>query len=124
MTVAAATVRGMVVRPTVHWRDGSARMAGEPECLPLIDEAMQAFETGLAELDAPADEQVLELIEQVVLALNTIDAEHGGHFDDIDQELLLTYIYDALAEARIDVGGLAARRGIEPFEITDRWRDW
>jgi hypothetical protein len=125
MTVVAANVRGMVVRPTERWRDDSSLpMAGDPACLPLIDEAMQVFETGLAGLDTPSDEQVFELIKQVVRALNTIDAERGGNFDTVDREVLCEYIREALTEAGFDVEALAERRGIGSHEITDEWRDW
>lgn len=116
----------MTIRPTQNWRtDTQLSIRRSTALLDRIDDALQAFETELTALDhTPSDEQVFEVIEHVVLALNVLDTEHGADFDTIDREELCEYIDESLIEAGIDVEALAARRGIDPAAITDQWRDW
>jgi hypothetical protein len=111
----------MATRPTHTWREDSWRSAS---LLARIDGTLQAFETDLAALDDPSDEQVFAVIEGVVVALNTHHIDDDADFDTIDREELCEYIDETLTEAGIDVEALAERRGIDPAAITDRWRDW
>ncbi|MEU7040313.1 hypothetical protein AB0A77_04535 [Streptomyces varsoviensis] len=133
-------------RPSQRWRAAVAEearglAAGElapkdarlaqyyPETLiQAVDDAFRAYEAEVAGLAAAsADADVLGAVERVVLALNDIneDPQHGNPgFDTIDRENLCEYIYGALVGRGIDIPALAARNGMEPYEITDEWRDW
>jgi hypothetical protein len=133
----------MAVRPTESWREGIAEEARElasgeldaecavmarlfPESLLVrTDETLLAFETEVAALDRPSDDEILGVIERIVLALNAVNKEHGGGAYETDErERLCRYIDASLAEAGIDVDALASRRGIKRSEITDEWRRW
>jgi hypothetical protein len=115
----------MAIRPTERWREDSVIPADRSESLLVrIDEALQTFETEVAAFVGPSDEQIFGVVERVVLSLNTIDAEQGADFDTIDREEFCEYIDEALTEGGVDVEALAIRRGIDPAEITDEWRDW
>ncbi|MET9695325.1 hypothetical protein ABZY31_00105 [Streptomyces sp. NPDC006529] len=46
----------------------------------------------------------------------------GGRGEEREQ--LCDYIDRSLTGSGVDVTALAARRGIDRSEITDRWRDW
>ncbi|MFJ3960078.1 hypothetical protein [Streptomyces sp. NPDC090036] len=135
----------MASRPPENWRAYMAETAREvaagtlpPECasvadlypeslLRATDGALQAFEDEVRVLREPSDEAVFGTVERVVLALNAIDRDkqHGGpHFCTEEREQLCEYIDLTLSEHGVDVDALAARRGIDPAAITDRWRDW
>jgi hypothetical protein len=112
----------MAIRPTQTWREDSTRRS--ESLLARIDETLQTFETDLAALRDPSDEQIFSVIENVVVSLNTYHFEDGADFDTIDCEELCDYIDQSLTEAGIDVEALAERRGIDPAAITAAWRDW
>ncbi|MFI1471812.1 hypothetical protein [Streptomyces wuyuanensis] len=135
----------MTNRPPDNWRAWMAETAREvkagtldPECasaadlypeslLRATDAALEAFEGEVRALREPSDEVVFETVERVVLALNAIngDGQHGGAgFCTEEREQLCEYINRTLTEHGVDVAALAARRGIDQSEITDRWRDW
>ncbi|MFF7392481.1 hypothetical protein ACFZAE_29055 [Streptomyces scabiei] len=135
----------MANRPTDNWRAWMAETSREaaagtlaPECagdadlypeslLRATDAALEAFEDEVRAMQEPSDEVVFGTIEGVVLALNAIvgDGQHGGAgFCTEEREQLCEYIDLTLSEHGVDVAALAARRGIDRAEITDRWRDW
>lgn len=95
--------------------------------LRATDAALEAFEDEVRALREPSDGAVFGTVEQVVLALNAInrDKQHGGpHFCTEEREQLCEYIHLTLSEHDVDIDALAARRGIDPAAITDRWRNW
>ncbi|MGW0365038.1 hypothetical protein [Streptomyces sp. NPDC002990] len=95
--------------------------------LRATDAALEAFEDEVRALREPSDAAVFGAVERVVLALNAIDGDdqHGGAgFCTEEREQLCEYIDLTLSEHGVDVAALAARRGIDRSEITDRWRDW
>jgi hypothetical protein len=130
----------MITRPTERWRREtgnqqdavaagkiSADEAWAPQLWPpdftaAVDAALDAFERETTDDWDPSDENVWNLVEQVVLALNHADGE--GHIETGEREELCEYIDQALTAAGVDVRGLTARRGIERAELTDKWRDW
>jgi hypothetical protein len=131
-----------VPRPTDEWRqyraDDDARRADgtlSPEeaaaaglwpdsLIARTDAVLAAFEAE-ARTVPDSDEAVFGVIERVVVALNDVNAEHGGAgYETDERELLCAYIDEVLTEAGVDVAALAARRGIGRHEITDDWREW
>jgi hypothetical protein len=127
----------MIARPTHGWRrmreerlaeaaaSGGPRSAGPwtPEFLDTVDTALEAYETEVARMNAPCDDEVLATVERVVLALN--DAQGHGHIiDTIDREELCDYIDEVLVRAGIDADALAARQHLTPGDLGGRWRDW
>lgn len=133
----------MAVRPTESWREGIAEEVRElasgeldaecavmarlfPESLLVrTDKALLAFETEVAGLNRPSDEEIFGVIERVVFALNAVNNEHdGAAYETGEREQLCRYIDESLTEAGIDVAALASRRGIKRYEITDEWRRW
>ncbi len=116
----------MAIRPTELWRKDADVLWGRPEpLLDLIDQALRAFEGDVAALgDDAEDQKILEVVRRVVLELNTLDHEHGAAFDTVDREELCEFIDRTLTEHGVDVPELAKRRGIEPAELTDEWREW
>lgn len=90
----------------------------------LIDEALCAFEAEAAALGDASDEKVFDVIRRVVEELNVLDQEHGAAFDPVDRVDLCAFIERTLTEHGVDVPALAERRGIEPSQITDEWREW
>ncbi|MGW2182024.1 hypothetical protein ACWCXX_28805 [Streptomyces sp. NPDC001732] len=93
--------------------------------LAATDSALLAFESDVSLLGGQDDQQVFEAIKRVVLVLNKINEDHdGAGYETEEREELCLYIEQTLAEHGIDVPALAARRGINPTEITDDWRDW
>lgn len=120
----------MAERPTTLWR---ADVAEHPEFAHLFpepmmvrtDEVLAAFETEVAAFADPSDDEVLAAVEHVVLALNAVNEEYDEEAYETDErEMLCAYIDATLAEAGVDVPALAARRGLGPYEITDKWREW
>ncbi|GAB3189049.1 hypothetical protein FHX75_111378 [Micromonospora palomenae] len=77
----------------------------------------------LTQVDRESDSAVLGAVEQVVLVLNDVNANHDS-YDTDEREELCEYIDEALVSAGIDTEALAARHGLKRWEITDRWRDW
>ncbi|MFF3558554.1 hypothetical protein ACFYXS_00705 [Streptomyces sp. NPDC002574] len=133
----------MATRPSEHWRDGVAEEARElaagtigPECafmarlfpeslLAATDRVTASFEAEVRAMGGPCDGEVLAAVEHVVLALNAVNEEHGGGgYETDEREELCRYIDLTLAEHGIDVPALAARGGIGPDGVTDRWREW
>lgn len=106
--------------------------AGDTDLYPetllrATDAVLEVFEDEVDALQEPSDEDVFGAVERVVLALNAIDGDgqHGGAgFCTEEREQLCEYIDLTLSEHGVDVAALAARRGIDRSEITDRWRDW
>jgi hypothetical protein len=92
------------------------------------DAALATFEAELHEFTPASDDQVLDVVRRVVLALNKINDEHVDlgemGYETGEREELCEYIDATLAESGIDVAALAARRGIGRWEITDEWRKW
>jgi hypothetical protein len=89
------------------------------------DAAITGFEHNLRTLAAPSDEDVLDTVKRLILALNQINAQHGGTgYETGEREELCDYIDASLSESGIDVETLAARKNIGRWEITDRWRQW
>jgi hypothetical protein len=70
----------------------------------------------------------LAAVRRLVLALNKINDEHvrAGQvgYETGEREELCNYIDASLTDSGIDVGALAARRGLGRWEITDVWRTW
>ena len=89
-----------------------------------IDGALDTFDTQVAALARPPqDPQVWAAVKQLVLALNAIDEVYDAIETD-EREALCVYIDAVLTEAGIDVAALTARDGLQPDEVTDRWRAW
>jgi hypothetical protein len=133
----------MAVRPTDCWRAGIAEEENEvasgtldPECavmarlypeslLVRTDEVLSAFDAEVGAFSDPSDDQIFDAVEHVILALNTVNAEHDGTgYETGEREALCLYIDGTLEEAGIDVAALAARHGLSRYTITDRWRRW
>ncbi|MFD9460337.1 hypothetical protein [Streptomyces sp. NPDC060027] len=133
----------MTERPSKRWRDGVAEEARRlaagtltvedafladlypVSLLDATDRALGAFESELGTLRTPSDDQVFGAVEQVVLALNAINDQHGGAgYETGEREELCHYIDQALTDRGIDVPSLTARSGLGRHEITDEWRDW
>jgi hypothetical protein len=89
------------------------------------DAALTGFEDNLHTLTAPSDEDVFDTVKRLILALNQINAQHGGAgYETDEREELCHYIDASLSEYGIDVEALAARKNIGRWEITDTWRQW
>ena len=89
------------------------------------DAALTGFEDNLRTLTSPSDEDVFDAVKSLILALNQINAQHGGAgYETGEREELCDYIDASLSESGIDVEALAARKNIGRWEITDRWRQW
>ncbi|MGP4095135.1 hypothetical protein [Nonomuraea sp. KM90] len=133
----------MATRPTVFWREGIEEEArqvafGElrvewvekaemfPDSMLLqTDRALETFENHVASLDVPSDEAVLAIVRTVVLTLNAINRDHDDDaYATGERDQLCAYIDEVLAEAGVDLDGLAARRGVPRSDITDEWRTW
>lgn len=111
----------MITRPTEGWR----RLGTFPEVfLERVDRALLAFEAEVTALGAASDQAVMAAVEHVVVALNQIDGTDDHDIDTVDREELCEYIDDVLTHAGVDVEALARRRGIDPAELTDEWREW
>ncbi|WP_446219375.1 hypothetical protein [Micromonospora sp. IBHARD004] len=131
----------MTTRPTERWgrevQDQKGRIAAGtlaeddayalhlwPEAfIAAVDTALGAYEADVRSFSSPSDDEVFASVEQVVMALNAINEEHG-RIETGEREKLCEYIDDVLTDAGIDVEGLTSRRGIERTELTDDWRDW
>lgn len=133
----------MMIRPSRTWREGVAEEARElaagtldpeqaymaslfPEALSAATDAvLQDFETDVRALAEPSDEQVLEVVKRVVLALNAVNEsfDHAA-YETGEREQLCDYIDQVLANSGNDVSALTARHGIDRHAITDEWRDW
>ncbi|BCJ60724.1 hypothetical protein [Micromonospora endophytica] len=89
------------------------------------DAALDGFEQALNQIDVRSDVAVLAEVERVVVALNGVNERHGGSgYETGEREELCDHIDAALTDAGVHVDALAARNGLKPSEITDRWRDW
>jgi len=133
----------MADRPTDYWREGiedDARDVAsgtlDPECavmaglfpeslLSRTDEVLDTFESDVSLLSDPSDEQVFRVVKRVVLALNTINDDHGGAaYETGEREQLCRYIDDTIEESDVDVVALTARHGLSRWALTDQWRRW
>lgn len=136
----------MAVRPNEIWRKQVEEQAAEvargvlspgqafaltlwPQSLLVsTDAALATFENELREHVSASDDQVLDVVRHVVLALNKINDEQVDEgklgYETGEREELCEYIDATLAESGVDVDALAARRGIGRWEITDEWRKW
>ncbi|MFD3456746.1 hypothetical protein ACFWVC_31790 [Streptomyces sp. NPDC058691] len=133
----------MATRPSEHWRAGVAEEARKlragaidpesaymsrlfPESLSAAtDRVLSSFEAEMTALRNPSDAEVFAAVERAVLALNSVNEEHGGGGCETgEREELCAYLDLTLVEHGIDVPALAARNGIGRYEITDRWREW
>ncbi|WP_055586737.1 hypothetical protein [Peterkaempfera griseoplana] len=133
----------MTERPTTSWRRGIAEEAEElaagtldPDCacmaglfpeelLVATDAVLDTFEAELPVLAEADDAQVFAVVERVVLALNAVNATHGGcAFETDEREELCEYIDQAITEHGVDVVALTARHGLGRYQLTDTWRTW
>ncbi|MFG3579077.1 hypothetical protein [Micromonospora chersina] len=132
----------MITRPTEEWgrevQDQKGRIAAGtlaeqdayalklwPEAfLAAVDTALDAYEADVRSFSSPSDDEVFASVERVVVALNSVDEEHGRRIETGEREELCEYIDDVLTDAGIDVDGLTSRRDIDRAELTDEWRDW
>ncbi|MEV4481815.1 hypothetical protein [Micromonospora coxensis] len=134
----------MPERPTAQWlryvEEQTAQLqAGtlqEPEDawalsdfpIPLIratDAALSDFEQRLMQINPESDAAVLAAVQQAVLALNAVNEDPASPTYDTDgREDLCAYIDEALTSVGVDVPALAARHGLQRWQITDQWRDW
>lgn len=132
----------MAERPTTSWRHGIAEEAQElavgaldPDCacmaglfheelLTAADRVLDTFEGELPGLGKASDEQVFDVVERVVLALNAVDETHSGAFETDEREELCDYIDESLIEHGVDVVALTARHGLGRYQLTDKWRKW
>lgn len=89
------------------------------------DTALANFDQVLTQIDPESSPAVLGAVQQVVLALNDVSANHSDRAYGTDErEELCEYIDEALVSAGVDTEALAARQGLRRWEITDRWRSW
>lgn len=133
----------MARRPSDIWRSNLVDEAAEvaagrldrdeavlaklfPESLlTATDQTLTTFEERVLALDTDSDDDVMQAVRSVVLALNTVNDEHNGTgYETDERELLCAYIDQTLTEAGVDVPALAARRNLGRWEITDEWREW
>ncbi|MEO3743724.1 hypothetical protein [Plantactinospora sp. B5E13] len=133
----------MPERPTAKWRRDRDEQSAElqagtlkrdeawalslyPDAIIVAtDSALTDFDEALTRIDHTSDTAVLGAVQQVVLALNRVDADPTSRsYDTDDREELCEYIDDALTSAGVDVEALAARNGLRRWAITDRWREW
>lgn len=136
-------VRHMAIPPTDYWRQSLAEEAQQtasgdldakdaflaelfPEAMLIrTDEVLQPFESDLAALISPTDNEIFAAIERVVLALNKVNDDYdSAAYETGEREQLCAYIEESLIETGIDVDALAGRQGLTRHEITDEWRDW
>ena len=128
---------GSVERPSDKWRafhlhlaevyraEGQAISAASlisEQALIVMDEAFRAFETQLASLSSPSDEEVFAVIDDLVLILNEIHKTE--HFDTEDRADLCEYIAQAVTAIGVEADALAARHGVCRGELADRTRHW
>jgi len=112
--------RCVAKRPTDLWLDAM----DEPDARwRATDEALRLFERDLAQADVDSDDEVLEVMQSVVEALNDVNADFNA-FDVIDRGELCGFIDEAMSEAGVDLDGLAERRDVDRADLTDEWRDW
>jgi hypothetical protein len=136
----------VVQRPNVEWQRQVDEQAAElargsltpaeayadrlwPESLRIdTDKALATFEDELRALRSPSDENVLDLVQRVVLALNEVNRQHVSAglmgYETGEREQLCYYIDASLEESGIDVAALEERNGIDRWEIAGPWRDW
>jgi hypothetical protein len=92
------------------------------------DAALAAFDSEFRALASASDENILNVVKRLVLALNNIHEQHvrAGQtsYETGEREELCEYIDASLEESGIDVAALTARRGIGRWELTDEWRAW
>ncbi|MFD8999921.1 hypothetical protein ACFV0T_02880 [Streptomyces sp. NPDC059582] len=70
-------------------------------------------------------ERVVVLVLVLVLVLHRVDRSHDNHaFETDEREQLCGSVGEALAEHGVDVHASTARHGLEPYELTVRWREW
>lgn len=108
----------MARRPTEGWDHAPAAFVA------AADRVLASFESEVRGLDAPSDAEVLQVVRRVVEGLNAIDGTHDHDIDTVDREELCEFIDALLAEAGVNLDGLAARQGFERYELTDAWREW
>ncbi len=95
------------------------------ELLVATDAVLDTFEAELPVLAEADDAQVFAVVERVVLALNAVNATHGGcAFETDEREELCEYIDQAITEHGVDVVALTARHGLGRYQLTDTWRTW
>ena len=92
------------------------------------DAALATFERELHALRAPADADILDVVQRLVLTLNEINQQHvraglTGYETD-EREQLCDYIDASLEDSGFDLAALEVRNGIGRGEIADRWRNW
>jgi len=64
------------------------------------DAALTGFEDNLRTLTSPSDEDVFDTVRHLVLALNQINAQHGGAgYETGEREELCDYIDASLSES-------------------------
>jgi hypothetical protein len=138
----------MIERPTEGWRESVAAEADQITAGPLdpddagavslfpedmladTDAVLSRFEQDAEELVAPRwvpanDEEIFQVVERTVRALNAVNARHGGAaYETGEREQLCAYIEAVLDAAGIDVDELAGRHRMTRHEITDEWRQW
>lgn len=78
--------------------------------------ALAAYETEVAALRDPSDDDLMAAVDRVVLALNDIDEVHGCIETDERYELC-QFIEDVLTHKGFDVRALCARRGLALDEL-------
>ncbi|MGI8450287.1 MAG: hypothetical protein ACR2MP_24550 [Streptosporangiaceae bacterium] len=83
-----------------------------PESLLTSTEAaLTAFEDNLRTLTPSSDEDAFDTVKRLVLALNQINAQHGGAgYETDEREELCDYIDASPSESGINVEALAARK--------------
>ncbi|MFC9324688.1 hypothetical protein [Kitasatospora sp. NPDC057015] len=137
-------IRSLPARPTGEWRrhraaeaaglaagtldpaDAYAEQLFPDSMLAATDTVLAAYEVQVAAAGpGGTDEQLFAAVEATVRALNDVNEAHdGAAYETDERELLCEYLDAVLVAAGVDVGALAARRGLGRHEITDTWRDW
>ena len=77
------------------------------------DAALTGFEDNLRTLVSPSGDDVFNTVKRLILALNHINARHGGAgYETGEREELCAYIDASLSESGIDVEALAVRKNM------------
>jgi hypothetical protein len=131
----------MIERPTARWRSAVSRQTAEvaagtlapdkayavelwpADFVTRVDAAFDVYDVGVRALRSPSDDAVMTVVQRIVMALNDIDEDHGA-IETGEREELCEFIIMSLAEAGVDVDAIAARRGVDRWDLTDEWRDW
>lgn len=106
-------------KPTNEWRErmNEGDDLYTEENILASEEALDMFIDSLIGLgEKPSRDEILDCVEEVVLAFNDLDEEFDYFLETMEREELWEYIDKAARAA-----GLKVKKG---EDITEAWRDW